>query len=136
MILGRTYALSSMTAATRLRLGVAVSGLLALIAVYGPVHIPCLFSTITGVQCPACGITRSVAAVARGDLSMSMAYHPAGIGIAGVALAAFLVPIQTQRLYTATSRQWAALTPLARTALGAGLVVTAWTWNINRVIPT
>jgi hypothetical protein len=136
VISGRTYALSSMTAATRLRLGVAVSGFLALIAVYGPVHIPCLFSTATGIQCPACGITRSVAAIARGDLSMSLAYHPAGIGFAGVALATFLVPAQTQRLYAATSRQWAALTPLARTALGAALVVAAWTWNVNRVIPT
>lgn len=135
MIAGRTYALSSMTAATRLRLGVAVSGFLALIAVYGPVHIPCLFSTATGIQCPACGITRSVAAIARGDLSMSLAYHPAGIGIAGIALAAFLVPAQTQRLYAATSRQWAALPLILRIALGAGLVMAAWAWNLQRVIP-
>ena len=135
MIAGRTYALSSMTAATRLRLGVAVSGFLALIAVYGPVHIPCLFSTATGTQCPACGITRSVAAIARGDLSMSLAYHPAGIGIAGIALAAFLVPAQTQRLYAATSRQWAALPLILRIALGAGLVMAAWAWNLQRVIP-
>lgn len=135
MISGRRYALSSVTAATRLRLGVAVSGFLALIAVYGPAHIPCLFSTVTGIQCPACGLTRSVAAIARGDLSMSLAYHPAGIGIAGIALATFLVPAQTQRLYAGSSRQWAALPLVIRIALGAGLVVAAWAWNLQRVIP-
>jgi hypothetical protein len=135
VILGRRYALSSMTAATRLRLGVAVSGFLALIAVYGPVHIPCLFSTVTGIQCPACGMTRSVSSIARGDLEASLAYHPAGIGIAGIALAAFLIPAQTQRLYAATSRHWTALPLILRIALGAGLVVAAWAWNLDRVIP-
>ena len=135
MILGRRYALSSMTAATQLRLGVAVSGFLALIAVYGPVHLPCLFSTATGVQCPACGITRSVAAIARGDLEASLAYHPAGIGLAGISLAAFLLPAPTQRLYAATSRHWTALPLVIRIALGAGLVVAAWVWNLHRVIP-
>jgi len=135
VISGRTYALSSMTAATRLRLGVAVSGFLALIAVYGPVHIPCLFTTATGIQCPACGLTRSVASIARGDLGASLAYHPAGIGIAGIALAAFLIPAQTQRLYADTSRHWAALPLIARAALGLSLVVAAWAWNLQRVIP-
>ena len=136
MIFGRTYALSSMTAATRLRLGVAVSGFLALIAVYGPVHIPCLFSTVTGIQCPACGITRSVAAIARGDLSMSLAYHPAGIGLASFALAAFLIPTQSQRLYAVTSHYWAELPLALRLALGTGLLVAAWIWNLSRVIPS
>ena len=135
MISGRRYALSSMTAATRLRLAVAVSGFLALLAVYGPVHIPCLFSAVTGIQCPACGITRSVASIARGDLAMSLAYHPAGIGIAGIALAALLIPAQTQLVYSATSRQWVALPLTLRIALGASLVVVAWIWNLQRIIP-
>ena len=124
-----------MTAATRLRLGVAVSGFLALLAVYGPIHIPCLFSAVTGIQCPACGITRSVASIARGDLAMSLAYHPAGIGIAGIALAALLIPAQTQFMYSATSRQWVALPLVIRISLGAGIVVVAWIWNLQRIIP-
>ncbi len=124
-----------MTAATRLRLGVAVSGFLALIAVYGPVHIPCLFSTVTGIQCPACGITRSVASIARGDLSMSLAYHPAGIGVASIALAAFLVPAQTQRVYSTVSRTWGNLPIGTRVLLGVSLVAAAWAWNLQRVIP-
>ncbi len=136
MILGRRYALSSMTAATRLRLGVAVSGFLALIAVYGPVDIPCLFTTATGIQCPACGLTRSVASIARGDLGASLAYHPAGIGIAGIALAAFLIPAQTQRLYAAASRTWGGLHLGIRIAVGFALLVAAWIWNLQRIIPT
>ena len=135
MISGRTYALSSMTAATRLRLGVAVSGFLALIAVYGPAHIPCLFSTATGIQCPACGITRSVASIARGDLAASLAYHPMGILLAGSALAAILVPTQTLRAQAAISAAWTELSPIARVGIGTGALLLAWIWNLNRVIP-
>jgi hypothetical protein len=135
VILGRRYALSSMTAATRLRLGVAVSGFLALVAVYGPVDVPCLFTTATGIQCPACGLTRSVASIARGDLGASLAYHPAGIGIAGIAFAALLVPTQTQRVYSAVSSTWGDLHLAVRIALGVSLVVAAWAWNLQRVIP-
>jgi len=135
VILGRRYALSSMTAATRLRLGVAVSGFLALIAVYGPVHIPCLFTTATGIQCPACGMTRSVASIARGDLGASLAYHPLGILLAGSALAAFLVPTQTLRAEAAISAAWTGLSLVARVGIGAGALILAWIWNLNRVIP-
>lgn len=135
MILGRTYALSSMTAAIRLRLGVAVSGLLGLIAVYGPVHIPCLFSVVTGIQCPACGMTRSVASIARGDLEASLAYHPMGILLAGSALAAILLSTQTLRVQAAISASWATLSPMARVGIGTGALMLAWIWNLNRVIP-
>jgi hypothetical protein len=124
-----------MTAATRLRLGVAVSGFLALIAVYGPVHIPCLFSAVTGIQCPACGITRSVASIARGDLEASLAYHPLGILLAGSALAAVLIPEQTLRAQAAISAAWTGLSPAARVGIGAGALLFAWIWNLNRVIP-
>ena len=125
-----------MTAATRLRLGVAVSGFLALLAVYGPIHIPCLFSAVTGIQCPACGITRSVASIARGDLAMSLAYHPAGIGIAGIAFAALLTPTQTQRVYSAVSSAWADMHIGIRVLIGSLMVVAAWIWNLQRVLPT
>jgi hypothetical protein len=135
VILGRTYAHSSMTAATRLRLGVVVSGFLALIAVYGPVHIPCLFSTVTGIQCPACGMTRSVASIARGDLEASLAYHPIGILLAGSALAAILIPTRTLRAQAAISAAWTGLAPAARVGIGAGALLLAWIWNLNRVLP-
>ena len=136
MISGRTYALSSMTAATRLRLGVAVSGFLALIAVDGPVHIPCLFSTVTGIQCPACGLTRSVAAISRGDLTASMAYHPMGVLLASIAIFSILTPsrvLATERMIT---QAWRNLPLISRFLIGIGCVLVAWVWNLNRVIPT
>ena len=135
MILGRRYALSSMTAATRLRLGVAVSGFLALIAVYGPVDIPCLFTTATGIQCPACGLTRSAASIARGDLGASLAYHPMGVLLAGSAIAAILVPSQTLRAQAAISARWTRLSLVARVGIGTGALLFAWIWNLNREIP-
>ena len=136
MILGRRYALSSVTAATQLRLGVAVSGFLALIAVYGPVHIPCLFSTVTGIQCPACGMTRSVASIARGDLEASLAYHPLGIFLASIAIFSALTPSRVLAAELMITQAWRSLPLMTRFLIGIGCVLVAWMWNLNRVIPT
>lgn len=135
MIFGRMYALRTTTARTQLRLAVTVSGLFGLLAVYGPLHIPCLFSTVTGVQCPACGLTRSVVAAARGDLAMSLAYHPAGIGLVGVAFAALVSPKYTLKAYDGASKRWGALSLITRTGIGAGILFIVWSWNLTRAIP-
>lgn len=37
----------------------------------------CLFHRVTGVACPACGLTRAAAALARGDFARSLRLHPA-----------------------------------------------------------
>ena len=66
---------------------------------------------------------------------MSLAYHPAGIGVAGIAFATLLVPTQSQRVYSAVSSTWGDLHLAVRIALGASLVVAAWIWNLQRVIP-
>ncbi|HYX43731.1 MAG TPA: DUF2752 domain-containing protein [Acidimicrobiales bacterium] len=52
---------------------VALGGGVALLAVLGPRRLarlpsPCLVRLVFG-RCPTCGVTRSVAALARGDLS-------------------------------------------------------------------
>ena len=39
----------------------------------------CVFYHVTGLPCPTCGITRSVAALAHLDLHGSVAMHPFGI---------------------------------------------------------
>jgi hypothetical protein len=36
----------------------------------------CLFHRVTGVACPACGLTRAAAAFAHGDLRASWRWHP------------------------------------------------------------
>jgi hypothetical protein len=36
----------------------------------------CLFHRVTGVACPACGMTRAAAALAHGNLADSLRWHP------------------------------------------------------------
>ncbi len=44
----------------------------------------CAFRVIFGVDCPACGITRSATALFTGDIKGSFHYHPAGPMIVGI----------------------------------------------------
>ncbi len=39
------------------------------------IGIPCLFYTVTGWQCPACGISRMLIALARLDLTAAYSYN-------------------------------------------------------------
>ena len=41
-------------------------------------HAPtlCTFRLLTGVSCPTCGMTRATCALAHGQWSVAMAYHP------------------------------------------------------------
>lgn len=36
----------------------------------------CAFKAITGIPCPGCGLTRAMAALARGELILSLHFHP------------------------------------------------------------
>jgi hypothetical protein len=40
--------------------------------------VACAFRRTTGLPCPGCGLTRSWAALGRGDLAQSLAYHRLG----------------------------------------------------------
>ncbi|TLD71502.1 DUF2752 domain-containing protein [Phragmitibacter flavus] len=57
-------------------------GLVITAAVLGLAHLcglnllPCPFSTVTGLPCAGCGITRATAALLRGDLPLAIHYHP------------------------------------------------------------
>ncbi len=74
--------LSARDRSSRAAAAVALATLLALAAVL-PVARPlpidvCLFKRATGLPCIACGMTRSVCAVAKGEWGASLAHHPAG----------------------------------------------------------
>jgi hypothetical protein len=45
----------------------------------------CLFKEIVGIECPACGVTRSLEALMRGDIVASFLFNPAGV-LVGMAL--------------------------------------------------
>ena len=39
------------------------------------IHIPCIFKTITGLDCPGCGLTRASLALLDGDLYQAFRYN-------------------------------------------------------------
>ena len=84
------------TAPVRLDLGhlrfagiVMLLGALALRFTSLPSVVLCPLRAVTGVPCPFCGMTRSVAALGRGDLGASLTFNPGGIFL--VALAILLI---------------------------------------------
>jgi len=56
----------------------------------------CLFRAVTGVRCPGCGLTRSFAFLADGQVLSSLAMHPLGPLVFLVVLAQ--VPYRVLRL--------------------------------------
>lgn len=62
--------------------GTMLSAPIALVLVHGFVHLRppcvCVFRAIFGIDCPACGITRSAGALLTGDIPGAFRFHPAG----------------------------------------------------------
>jgi uncharacterized protein DUF2752 len=69
----------------------AVVAWLALRAGFVLAAPPCALREIAAVGCPTCGFTRALEALARGDLSASVAFHPMAVAIAAQAFAAWWV---------------------------------------------
>ena len=58
----------------------------------------CVFRSVFGVDCPGCGITRSVMSLFAGDISGALRLHPAGPFV--VALIALMVTYLVLVLFT------------------------------------
>ncbi len=59
----------------------------------------CLFSTLTGIACPGCGMTRAVLAFLTGNFAASFRYHPLALPVlaqAAVLGASMLGPAWTR----------------------------------------
>jgi hypothetical protein len=73
---------------------IAVSvALLSYVVLVHPQSSPlphCTFHSLTGHSCPTCGMTRSLHALAHGDLQAALEHHPLGPGL-GLLLVAFNV---------------------------------------------
>lgn len=59
---------------------------LQLLGTSGPLPELCMSKRLFGMECPGCGLTRSVVASSRGQWSRAMHHHPAGPIIFGWAL--------------------------------------------------
>ena len=51
---------------------------------YGQTLGICVFRSISGIDCPGCGITHSVMAMYRGHLGDALSIHPSGPAIVGL----------------------------------------------------
>ena len=81
----------------------------------------CLFHRVTGVACPACGLTRAAAALARGELGASLRWHPLFLLLAAEAAlfwCAWGVALRRGLRGIATLRRLA-----PRVALGTGVLL-------------
>ena len=89
----------------------------------------CLVRELTGWYCPGCGGTRAVAALLRGDILMSLYYHP--IVIYAVVLFAVFMVTQTLEILThdkVTGMKY-------RDAyIYIGLVIIAVNWIVKNVL--
>ena len=74
---------------------IAGTAALQLLAATHGMGLPCPFHDYLGIPCPGCGLTRSLLALAHGNLLDSLAWHPYGILLAAslaAATAAALLP--------------------------------------------
>lgn len=60
--------------------GLGLAALFLVLRFWSPASVPgpdlCLFHRLTGLACPACGLTRAAAAFAQGDLGAAVHWHP------------------------------------------------------------
>jgi len=54
-----------------------------------PTHAVCALRRIAHIGCATCGLTRALAALARGNLGAALAFHPMALGLTGELAAAW-----------------------------------------------
>ncbi len=57
----------------------------------------CLFRRLTGLPCPTCGTTRSVIALARGELPQAVGYNPLAVAVCVAALGLLILRVGFRR---------------------------------------
>ena len=66
----------------------------------------CVYRRMLGVECPGCGLTRSVSCAARGMWHESLTYHPLGVAVLLLAASLALWPL-TPRPWRTRVASWA-----------------------------
>jgi hypothetical protein len=95
--------------------GIGLVALFASLGFWDPATHPgptlCLFKRLTGVACPACGLTRAAVFAARGRPGESLAAHPVFPALAFAGMAAWL--LAGESLWTGRRRLAGWATPVA-----------------------
>ena len=99
----------------------------------GWVPLRCPLHSFFGIQCPTCGLGRSLAATWMGDWGAALHFHPLGPVVGALVLAVWLLS-WTSEPVRSTVPAWIDRTsraPVARWAAGAAVVVYA-VWGFAR----
>ena len=107
--------------------------LVLLLTILTPFSIPCLFKLLTGIPCPACGLTRSFVFVSQfnflGAITSNILFLPLAAGLAAYLLCAvqdaFFGKQAIKRLNAALNKKWVI-------APAVVLTVMFWLYNIAR----
>lgn len=98
----------------------------------------CLFKSATGLPCPSCGTTRSLAALLQGDLFRALTINPLGIAAAiGLIVVPLWIGVDLFRSQDSFYRAFRSMENFLRSnrfAAAAGIVIIAgnWLWNIAK----
>ena len=61
-------------------------------------HIGCPIKFITGISCPACGMTRAVLAILHGDTHAALNYHPLVLTLPVLLISVIVYIVNTRRI--------------------------------------
>jgi hypothetical protein len=70
--------------------GIMLAGAAVRAVMSHPIGVPCPLRSLTGVPCPLCGMTTSVTAAVRLDISGALAANPGGVVAIAAAIAVLL----------------------------------------------
>lgn len=98
---------------------------------------PCPLKNLTGIACPSCGTTRSVIAVANGNLQQAAFINPLGI-VASIIMVvlpfwiAYDLLLKKDTLQRGYNKTEDFLRNRIVIAIAALLMITNWIWNIYK----
>ena len=94
----------------------------------GEIHlVPCPVYTVTGIECPGCGMTRACAAISQGQLDQAWQYHPLAFVLLTLAISFAVAP-------GAVRIKWQRLPGWSRVVVLASLYLAALGLWISRLV--